>query len=281
MFLIPENIGHNLAVERICAKSRAVRSLLRCADKERRYYSVTNNTNVSNQNSTDRIAELCEKEHRFLRDELGHLKECQIRFLTFSVTTTGLILGITGRFRASLPSQGMELPSGLLALLPLLVLVPAWWIFFDKATTVTRIVGYFRVIEKLLLGYTAGNFTGWESALSEYRRETIGDKLQLKELARLLAFRTTHRYWVITYYVFLLLSAVCIILGWAGTSPKHLSFSLIVIIVSTLIVLASSLYNARTLWALVYGEYSYGFNETRWKAILKIVPGKRAHGVRP
>jgi hypothetical protein len=248
--------------------------IARCADKERRDYSVADDTNTSHQGTKDPIAELCKKEHRFLRDELGHLKECQIRFLTFSVTTTGLILGITGRFRASLSSQGMDLPSGLLALLPLLVLIPSWWIFFDKATTVTRIVGYFRVIERLLLGYTAGNFTGWESALAEYRKETIGKKLRLKELAGLLAFRTTHRYWVITYYVFLLLSAVCTILGWAGISPRHLSFSLIVIVASTLIVLASSSYNARTLWALVYGEYSYGFHEERWKTILKIVPGK-------
>lgn len=34
------------------------------------------------------IIKLAEKEHDFLRGELVHLKDCQVKFLTFSVTAT-------------------------------------------------------------------------------------------------------------------------------------------------------------------------------------------------
>jgi hypothetical protein len=34
---------------------------------------------------------------------------------------------------------------------PLVVLIPCWWGFFDKAKTITRIVGYIRILEGILL----------------------------------------------------------------------------------------------------------------------------------
>lgn len=117
------------------------------------------------------LTELCKKEHAFLRQELGHLKDCQIKFLTFSVMTTGLILGFISRSKTAPLSENPNLLPGTLWLLPLVVLLPSWWIFFDKATTITRIVGYFRVIEKIILGQkVALKFLGWESALAEFRR---------------------------------------------------------------------------------------------------------------
>ena len=39
-------------------------------------------------------SELCEKERVALREELHNLKNCQITFLTLSITATGAILGI-------------------------------------------------------------------------------------------------------------------------------------------------------------------------------------------
>jgi hypothetical protein len=51
-------------------------------------------------------------------------------------------------------------------LYPLCVLLPSWMVFFDKATTIARIVGYYRVIEGLMLNQLrAASFPGWENAL--------------------------------------------------------------------------------------------------------------------
>src|SRR4030067_1704674 len=165
--------------------------------------------------SEEKIIELAEKEHDFLRSELAHLKDCQVKFITFSVTATAIILGMIGRSNLIFPT-GARFLSGEMWLIPLAVLLPAWWIFFDKATTITRIVGYFRLLEKIILGRSdGGNFFGWENALEEFRKQYTKDKfINLKELFKILSFRTTHRYWVIAYYIFFFLSLVCLIGSW-------------------------------------------------------------------
>ncbi|MCK6463118.1 MAG: hypothetical protein L6Q29_04880 [Candidatus Pacebacteria bacterium] len=104
-------------------------------------------TQGTGNDTKNRILDRYEREHKFLRDELSSLKECQIKFLTFSVTTTGLILGFFGK--NYIPQNPPVLPgshvsSGLIWLLPLVVLTSSMVDFFDKATTITRVVDYFR-----------------------------------------------------------------------------------------------------------------------------------------
>ncbi len=226
--------------------------------------------------SKEEITKLSEKEHDFLRDELAHLKDCQVKFLTFSVTATAIILGMIGRSNLIFPT-GLKPLSGEMWLIPLAVLLPAWWIFFDKATTITRIVGYFRLLEKIMLGKVEiSNFAGWENALEEFRKKrTTKEKMKIWgkiwkllvnmwKLFKILIFRTTHRYWVITYYIFFFLSLTCLIGGLKGTSPAIFIFLGGIFLISTI-------WNARILWSLIEGEYSYNKNQEKWETILQMV----------
>lgn len=214
--------------------------------------------------SKEKAVELAGKEHDFLRGELAHLKDCQVKFLTFSVTATAVILGIIGRSNLILPT-GSKFLSGEMWIIPLAVLLPAWWIFFDKATTITRIVGYFRLLEKILLGKVDDyNFLGWENALEEFRKQYTKEKfINLKELFKILSFRTTHRYWVICYYIFFFLSLICLIGSWKESN-------LFIIAFAGGLFLISAVWNIRILWALIDGKYSFNKNNVKWKAIFQI-----------
>ncbi|MEX2220120.1 MAG: hypothetical protein WD749_15325 [Phycisphaerales bacterium] len=82
-----------------------------------------------------------------------------MEFLKLAATATGAIFGIWGVFGRAAPDGGVPV---LLALAPLMIILPTWWVFFDKATTVTRIVGYKRILEGFLLGLDEVNRSvGW------------------------------------------------------------------------------------------------------------------------
>jgi len=209
------------------------------------------------------IIKLAEKEHDFLRGELVHLKDCQVKFLTFSVTATAVILGIIGR-SSLIFSTGSNVPIGGMWLIPLAVLLPAWWIFFDKATTITRIVGYFRLLENIVLGKVDPPiYFGWENALGESRKQYLKGKIIDLRLFKILIFRTTHRYWTIIYYIFFFLSLVCLIGGWKESNLLIITFPGVLFVIS-------SVWNARILWALIFGKYSYEENAKKWKIIHQI-----------
>jgi hypothetical protein len=179
------------------------------------------------------------KEQAVLRAELGNLKNCQITFLTFTVTGSGLLFTFAANVVTSESSPFPQL--GIFFLIPLIVILPFWWVFFDKATTITRIVGYYRVLEMLILDPTiTASLKGWENALAHFRKDAdheagspsrqpitpthrtikskawspvsailsyvLPEKTNQEDLPqqflRLVALQTSHKYWVITYYTF-------------------------------------------------------------------------------
>jgi len=97
---------------------------------------------------------------RDLRVELGHLKTCQNAAIAVGITGSGVVLGL---IRGSPPES-----LSVFVILPLLVLFPFWLVFFDKAKTVARIVGFIRLQEYLLFAQSNFGGIGWESALSQY-----------------------------------------------------------------------------------------------------------------
>ena len=159
------------------------------------------------------------------------------------------------------------------------MLLPSWWIFFDKATTITRIVGYYRILEKLILGeYVATNNMGWENALREFRERQESNRLKspdspkasrLSRWLDILLLRTSHRYWVISYYIFFALSGLCLVASIA--TLKGVWF----LAIPTLMVLISALWNARIVWQLTYGRYSYDCNEYFWSQIVGLQRNER------
>lgn len=212
---------------------------------------------------------LYNQERVALREELHHLKNCQVTFLTSSVAATGVLLGIA----TTLSSKE---PIGFFFLFPLVVLIPSWWIFFDKATTITRIVGYCRILEGLILGYYyADNFIGWENALREFRKRQATVKCNRANgppkawrsvLAEILLLRTGFRYWIFSYWTFLTLSGLCVVVSavplnstWFVVGPMPV-----------ILFLISVVWNARVLWHLIGGRYSYDHNERVWKKILHV-----------
>lgn len=216
-------------------------------------------------------AELYSQERSSLRKELMFLKDCQVGFINRSLLWTGVILGLATAF-AKEPYQGIVF------LLPLIVILPSWWIFVDKATTITRIVGYIRILEKILLDqFETDKFMGWENALGTFRKKQSSGKLKtlsgkqggnswLSYLMSMLFLRTTHRYWVISNYTFMALSGLCLL---ASTLLLQGSW-LLALPIPAILFLLSSYWNTRMVWRLLYGRHSYDSNERYWTHILTV-----------
>jgi hypothetical protein len=143
-----------------------------------------------------------------LRSDLKDLKRCQLQYFSISITATGIILGFSGELDQSLKDLAL--------LVPLTVILPCWLIFFDKATTITRIIGYQRIIEKQLIGIPY-IYIGWENALSKFR---IEEKLTWEEVKKEIPSKTLksflsmfipwtrHRFWILNWYTFFFLSLI-------------------------------------------------------------------------
>jgi hypothetical protein len=147
------------------------------------------------------------KEQSVLRNELASLKSCQITFVTYAVTATGLLMGLAvnlaGSDKAPFPALGA------FYLIPLIIILPFWWIFFDKASTITRIVGYYRILETAIIHPEYNlEYIGWENALSKFRGMMRRKELpfivaeQKPSLLQLLVLQAVPRYWMLVYYTF-------------------------------------------------------------------------------
>jgi hypothetical protein len=211
--------------------------------------------------------EIYNNERIALREELHNLKNCQITFLTTSVTATGILLGLA-------PSIKPLLEPEINFLIPLVILLPSWWIFFDKATTITRIVGYYRILEKLIIqGSKAKKFLGWENALGEFRNAQERNELKFTKTKHNFFhwliktdLRTSHPYWIVSYFIFFGLSCLCMIGGIEHITTSHFLIKLL----SILLVILSALWNAKTVYKLINGRNSYDANEQFWKHILDV-----------
>lgn len=210
-----------------------------------------------------------------LRKELQFLKECQFKYFSLAVTISGLLIGIADTFN----SQSSNDRGVLLA--PLLVILPCWFIFFDKATTITRMVGYLTVFENIINGRGKTKFVGWENAILIYRDEVArvpfckrfsaywGDAW--RGFVTLLAFRSSSRYWVVCWVSFFGLGAVSLWLGRSSPATALYSVSLglyAIIAINTFFLLIH----------LVGGGYSYREARAKWE---KYLSSPRAHGLAP
>lgn len=204
------------------------------------------------------------QEHSNLRQELHNLKSCQITFFSLAITSTGLLLGLGSHFISE------RVPASLIFLSPLVIILPCWCIFFDKATTITRIVGYYRVLEQMIIGSTnpAPNYIGWESALAKVRDDPARGKA---------AILLSHTYWIISWFTFGTLAALCLTIScvtfYAGLQKYPI---LTQNIVSPSIVLAFLLsfiafgYTSYLAYHLSLGKHSYNYHELRWREILRV-----------
>jgi hypothetical protein len=230
------------------------------------------------------ILEIYKREHELMKDDLFHLKDCQIKFIAFAVTATGFLLSILANGKSSEAFY----------LIPLIILLPGWCVFFDKAVTLARMLGYYTILEGLIVGrYESKNFKGWERALGEYRensekklmasksswktisiREKIGFFFEVVLLRR----NIKPNYWHLIYSIFFWLSWLCIGLSISSISTflgQNIMSKLSILIIGFL-TLIFSVSNLRTLHELEKGKYSCKSNNIAWKKILDVVKTKSA-----
>ncbi len=224
---------------------------------------------------------LCDERNN-LREELHNLKKCQLTYFTFSITVTGVVLlGLAGKWT----------DDGLTYIAPLVVLLPCWWIFFDKATTITRLVGYYRVLEHMIINSTDSKYfyIGWENAVAKYRKKegikkcsSKRKKMSLKAIAKYCIKKikeccscskqeemslkkvSLSLYWIITWWTFCILSSSCALLYWLyGNFSWNLHYY-----TSLLGILVSIYFTGYKLNSLINGKNSYDACERTWQEIL-------------
>lgn len=211
--------------------------------------------------------EVLTNELNVLRSELRDLKSCQIQYVSLSVTGTGAIIG----FAATLASPSLR---GIACLAPLVILLPCWWIFFDKATTITRLVGYVRVLETMISGSPDFEYQGYETALGLFReREALYPPEspcgRLSTLYQVLRLRTRHRFWTVNWYTFGSLSLVCWLLAFRfleGTRVERF----LALGVAAVLIIGSAFFTLRMVRDLIVGKYSYGHTTFVWNQLLRV-----------
>lgn len=209
-----------------------------------------------------------------LRQDLRELKKCQLQYFVTAVAGTGAIWSLAGSFADEY--------SGLVLLAPLAILLPTWVIFFDKATTITRAVGYQRILESQFCAesqvYTC---LGYENALALFRKkegqawEAIRNDLKYgrPSLWSVVLLRTRHRFWMLNWYTFAVLALTCCLASYYVLGGfEHTLLLLIEIRFSTpqvalLIVLICAIYTLWTIYSLVYGGLSYDACYKKWEWI--------------
>jgi hypothetical protein len=211
-------------------------------------------------------------EQTALRTELQELKKCQLQYFLFSIAGSGAVFGVMN----ALPSSNSARAALLLA--PLVIVLPCWVTFFDKATTITRLTGYMQYLE-LQFSIRHPNYIGYERALDHFRRmerqhppKRVGFLSVRKWPAflALLAIRTRHRYWLVNWWTFLILSSAACALPtvfWNNedkTAVEALPMGWLAVAVVSIV----ALYTLRIVIKLTLGEYSTREVAAYWRKIL-------------
>lgn len=213
------------------------------------------------------------REFRALRQDLQDLKRCQLQYFTMAVASTGAILGFAALIARDTTMNSML---GLALLSPLAVIFPCWLIFFDKATTITRITGYQCLVEEQLASDEQKyRFPGYENSLALFRlgeteawksiRANSDTRLQRPaRTALFLLLATRHRYWTLNWYTFLGLS----LFAWFRAAAFLMETHPTALAVSIVFSAACAVYTARQIWLLIFGRRSYDASTKIWKKIL-------------
>lgn len=215
-----------------------------------------------------------------LREDLHDLKRCQLQYFALAITSTGLILGLADIFSDNY--------KGLAILAPLFVILPSWAIFFDKATTIARIVGYQRCLEKQLQEEKQIYlYLGYERALAKFRAHEeeawqaippdIRSRFKIPSLPDLLLLKTRHRFWMINWYTFAFLAVVCCTAGgYILINHPYTSFYIpsavlyIPLVIAVVLTVISIVYTFYLIHSLTHGGLSYNACFLKWKYILDI-----------
>jgi len=218
---------------------------------------------------------------KHLRDELKFLKNCQVGYFTLSVGAGGAVLAFADNVSCNPSFSSVYLA-------PLLVIIPCWAVFFDKSTTITRIVAYLRLTEAVKKHGNAGPYEmlGWENSLSLFRKFELKKNFPLKEndtehdnefaigfLKRIgqtflaLIFITTQKFWTLNWWSFFSISLVCL----AQAYPSSLDKVWVAALVFTVFI---AIYTSWLLGSLTFGPDSYKGRFLLWRHVLSSIDAK-------
>jgi hypothetical protein len=226
-------------------------------------------------------------EQTILRTELQELKKCQIQYFLLSISATGAVFGFNKEL------MGDPAGSSIMFLTPLLIILPCWLTFFDKANTITRLTGYMRVfIEDELKKNNGHVYVGYENALSLFRDQEQKDKaahfkvkgkpgvfrmvykginkIKLREIASIEL--TRHQYWKINWLTFFALALTCCAYPFFKSKPADFSGNPVLLIVYFIFIVAvviATLFSLSILSELISGKYSYEGVTDYWRQIYK------------
>lgn len=134
--------------------------------------------------------DLMKEELTLLREEMRELKECQTKYVSLAVTASGAIFAYLipnlvemFNFNVNSASSSVEVPFHInpIFLVPLIIIFPISCIFFNKATTLYRIVGYYQVLESFHIYPYNRHFIGWENSMRLFREEEGKREYQIKQ----------------------------------------------------------------------------------------------------
>jgi hypothetical protein len=227
--------------------------------------------------NADRIHQMMREEWKNIRGEQEFLKRCQLQYFLFSITVVGLFLGLS-HLEVSPANLGSLISEhAWVFLTPLIVVLPCWWIFFDKCKTIARLVGYLRILEELSLSDDENRlklYIGWERSMGLFR-EKFSKRMQRndhiyphipreEQPKKILLFDTDHKYWVAHYYCFFFVSLICLIVSWRTVLVDPTIY-----ILSAVAVIANTLFTFRILDRLIFGINSYTAHEEEWWKLLE------------
>jgi len=209
-----------------------------------------------------------------LRKEVEFLKGCQLQYFLLSVTSVVAFIGLLRLGPSDFATLENTYPW--IFLVPLMIVVPCWLIYFDKAKSIGRIVGYIMILEEFMLAddnETRSKFVGWERSLAKFRKAFVANTLRRKDnlypltrieqFWRVLTLRSTNKYWTYHFYAFGSASAICVLLSSYLRINTPIVFWLVV--AAYLFLLG---YTLEQLRRLVFGRNSYVAHEDAWRRML-------------
>lgn len=221
----------------------------------------------------DRIRNFLESELDRREKEQEFLKTCQLRYFVVSITISGTYIGVMKLLAHNPRFDEMLQNAPIVFLSPLIFLIPVWLVYFDKAKTIARIVGYKRVLEYLILRGTNEEivrFEGWERSLGRFRSDYETDNLTRDDnprnfstwtqIKKILLLESTHKYWIMHYYFFSGASVITLL-----TASGFHGIRTAVFWIAAVIVLLTILYTGVQLRRLIYGRNGYDAHEKKWK----------------
>ena len=216
------------------------------------------------------IVDIIKHEKQFLREELRHLKDCQLRYIVMAVGGTGAFFAVitTGMWKTL--SGSPELFDLFIFLVPSVFVIPSAFIFFDKARTISRIVGYFRLLEEWTTTMNScDKYIGWEASLREWRKKNFGKR---KYTSRK---KGTSTYWKIVYLSFVAIVASLLLIQiahdidiWERLDQMERYMGVLIIILYIITASYASVHLAMMVCSLSKGEKSYDANEEKWREVL-------------